>query len=274
MPVSAGDTRRSSPLWYRTSLVSHSAHGDNLPSLTHTLEKTDFEWSHSVFCLHDPGSSLCVCVHLAIRFCWQDLPSRQQIVTIFSQVWSTHQRVYPVKWCSSCGTSVSYQVTDIMRNTENCQGQCNGYIIEFIFRMIHQGCCVVRWLTTWGCDCPRPLLLLSCPRRCCDFSSLWLQPETNCIRGHIKSQKPVVWAKCKWMFLQRAVFSRSPQLEPLLPGFYYEGVCHIGNCVWNSLGDFKWKRTCCAVTRQLSFDISWNGHVCESLICKHVFLWW
>lgn len=34
--------------------------------------------------------------------------------------------------------SVSYQVTDIMGNTENCQGQWNGYIIEFIFRMNHR----------------------------------------------------------------------------------------------------------------------------------------
>lgn len=34
--------------------------------------------------------------------------------------------------------SVSYQVTDIMRNTENCQGQCNDYIIEFIFRTNHR----------------------------------------------------------------------------------------------------------------------------------------
>lgn len=33
-------------------------HRDNLPRITQTLEKTNSEWSHSVFCLHDPGFSV------------------------------------------------------------------------------------------------------------------------------------------------------------------------------------------------------------------------
>lgn len=131
-----------------------------------------------------------VCVRLAIRFChygcWQDLSSCQQIITNFSQVWSSHQRLCPVKRCSLCGMIISYQVTDIMKNTS-----LSGTLQRLDDRghFLHESSWL--WLRVVDHD-PASPHVSSEMFRCGHFSSAWPKPETNCVRGRIKSQEGIL----------------------------------------------------------------------------------
>lgn len=129
--------------------------------------------------------------------------------------------------------SVSYQVTDIMRNTENCQGQCKGYIIEFIFRMNHRdvvfcggsrhGAVIAIGLCSSShvrgdvvifhhCDCSQKLIALEATLK----ARSWLSElnANECFYKELFSLVVLSWSLYYWVM-----------------GFYYEGACHIGDCV-------------------------------------------
>lgn len=138
------------------------------------------------------------------------------------------------------------------------------------------GCCFVRWLTTWGRDCDRPLASSHVRGDVAIFHPCDCSQNRIALEATLKARSWLSELNANGCFYKElfSLVVLSWSLYYWVMDFYYEDACHIGDCMWNSLGNFKWKRTCCSVPRQLPFDISFNGHVCESRLCEHeVFLW-
>lgn len=72
------------------------------------------------------------------------------------------------------------------------------------------------------CDCSQKLIALEATLK----ARSWLSElnANGCFYKELFSLVVLSWSLYYWVM-----------------GFYYEGACHIGDCVWNSLGDLKWK---------------------------------